>query len=333
MFWFALRVAAASVLLLAPSCAIRLDLAGLDPSSGLGATAAALSNVQQARSVPHTFDNATSVTRAVASEEREQPTQRVAESEVRTPSGKRLPATLNQPDILVKDPPLDNGRAVTQSSVASASISRLMLQFFWREGSEIPRYFLSFAIWSAFAILVAGHNDLLKRKLWTPPADGLEHTLKAVDGGWKYGPFACLADPAICGFTALCASVRWADTMRMAGLFDFWCAIGSYVIVMLNILLLAIGFLHGGLPAWLVVNLGITLWFVLVVVQVDHRQKLREMFHMERSTRVFVEDYFMHCFCPLCAICQEARHIEEAHAVGHPAIEEAYFDRVAPSYR
>lgn len=202
----------------------------------------------------------------------------------------------------------------------------------WRALFEMPGYLLSFGIWSVLSILVAGHNDLLKRKLWAPPVDGLEHTRKAVDGRWKYGPFACLGDPAICAFTVLCAPVRWADTMRMAGLFGFWFSVGSFVVALLYLHVLAVGFLRGGLPAWLLMNLGVVSGLVLVLVQVYHRQRLRERFHMERSASGFVEDVLLHSFCPLCAICQEARHIEEAHAVGHPAVQEAHPYLVTPNY-
>lgn len=160
-------------------------------------------------------------------------------------------------------------------------------------------------LWLALLGLVAAYYDKVKVIPRDLPKDGQEHTIEGVFGSWRYGPFSCFGDPTICLFTMFCSTIRWADTMRMSGFMTFWGALGIGAgLLFLNLVTLMAAF-------------GLT----LVIVQIYYRQKLRELFGMDRNNcGAIVEDFLMYCFCPLCAICQEARHIEEAHSVGHPAV-------------
>lgn len=160
-------------------------------------------------------------------------------------------------------------------------------------------------IWILLTLLVAYYYEPIKAKLWAMPSDNLEHTRDQVVGHFRYGPFSCFGDPFICFFTVFCAPIRWADTVHMAGtFFNFWPSLGIMLcLMMLNI------------PTF-----GALFGLVLIAIEVYCRQKFRDKFKMDRNNcSSIVADCLMYIFCPLCAICQEARHVEEAHAVGWEA--------------
>lgn len=137
-----------------------------------------------------------------------------------------------------------------------------------------------------------------------PPDDGLEHTISTTSHRWRYGPFSCLGDTGICCWTCWCAPIRWADTMRMLGLFSFWGAMAVWL----------------GLALLDALTLGLVFWIALLCVQIFQRQKIRKIFDIDDSASSCVEDCLLYLLCPCCAICQEARQVELARAVGHPAV-------------
>mmetsp|Transcript_45134 Transcript_45134/g.98104 ORF Transcript_45134/g.98104 Transcript_45134/m.98104 type:complete len:296 (-) Transcript_45134:67-954(-) len=128
------------------------------------------------------------------------------------------------------------------------------------------------------------------------------HTV--VTGRWQHHLFQCLHEPGMCLFSFFCLPIRWADTMRMAGFFDFWAAF------LLMLCLTGLSYLPvplSGLP--------------FLVVAVYYRQLLRAMFSIPSCTcQTVIGDCCAYCFCGVCAVLQEARHLEEAYQSRHPAL-------------
>eukprot|EP00444_Apocalathium_aciculiferum_P008521 CAMPEP_0183402280 /NCGR_PEP_ID=MMETSP0370-20130417/13800_1 /TAXON_ID=268820 /ORGANISM="Peridinium aciculiferum, Strain PAER-2" /LENGTH=91 /DNA_ID=CAMNT_0025583839 /DNA_START=59 /DNA_END=330 /DNA_ORIENTATION=- len=83
---------------------------------------------------------------------------------------------------------------------------------------------------------------------------------------------------------------------------------------------------------WLafVMYLGVTLifnesvdfcaWLLVAVIGAGFRQEMRLKFKMPTGTLIFFQDMFLYCCCACCAITQEARQVEEAAKLGHPAV-------------
>lgn len=136
------------------------------------------------------------------------------------------------------------------------------------------------------------------------PNDGLEHKLELVQGRWRHGLFDCFGNLNICCFTCCCPAIRWADTIRMAGFLGFWAAFLLFMLLELGNPLTA------GLS-------GLALLIVVVV----YRQKQRQMFEMQHGNcSSYLEDCLTYACCSCCAIIQEARHMEEAWALGHDVV-------------
>jgi len=120
-------------------------------------------------------------------------------------------------------------------------------------------------------------------------------------GRFKFGIFDCLGDAGIMMASLFCSPLRWADTMRMAGFMGFWAGVALFLCM----------------EFFSYVTLGITA-IVTVGICVYYRQKFRAIFAMESGTwNTYCLDILAYCCCPLCAIAQEARHMEEAYEVGH----------------
>lgn len=135
------------------------------------------------------------------------------------------------------------------------------------------------------------------------PNDGLEHKTELLRK-WRFGLFDCFGDFKVCILSCFCPALRWADTMRMAGFLSFWVAFALLLILQVGSQLTA------GLFS-----------VVLLIVLIVYRQKQRQMFAMENGTcGSFLEDCLTYSCCACCAIVQEARHIEEAWVVEHPAL-------------
>lgn len=120
---------------------------------------------------------------------------------------------------------------------------------------------------------------------------------------FAYSLFACLDEPKLCLFTCCCAPVRWADTLRMLGLVTVMTGTCIYLLSQL------LGyFLPGGT-------------LILIATLTLGRQELRAKFDMPHGTCMsYMEDCCAYCWCGVCAITQDARQVELAAKVGHPAI-------------
>lgn len=131
------------------------------------------------------------------------------------------------------------------------------------------------------------------------------HSANLLDqGNFRYGLFDCFsADRIVCCTALCCPSIRWADTMRMAGIFSFWTG------VLLFAALLNLATATAGLSS--LILLCITTW---------KRHVIRQLFDMPTGFGSCALDCMTYFCCACCAIIQEARQMEEAHAVKHKVL-------------
>jgi Cys-rich protein (TIGR01571 family) len=123
---------------------------------------------------------------------------------------------------------------------------------------------------------------------------------------WTSGPFDCTTDLTTCFWACCCTPVRWADTVSMAGLLQFWWAFAIFTLLLL--FPLPIPVIH----------------LLPFIVATFYRQKLRELFKMQgygEAQTVCGDCVLMTCCLP-CAVAQEARHIDAAAKAGHEALQE-----------
>jgi Cys-rich protein (TIGR01571 family) len=126
-----------------------------------------------------------------------------------------------------------------------------------------------------------------------------QHREISKEQDFRYGLLDCLGDSRVCLCGICCPAIRWADTMseEKAGFLDFTSAF---------LLMLGLGMLvvcpYTGLMGWL----------AMVVVGVYFRQRIREKYNLESdTTSSYIEDFMVWCCCCFCALCQEARQVDE----------------------
>lgn len=162
-------------------------------------------------------------------------------------------------------------------------------------------------VWLLVTILVGIYYERVKEYPCQTAADGQLSPVEELTGDWKYNFWGCCSTPLLCVFSWCCSAVRWADTARMAGFLGFWVALLAFFCALLlsNAL-----FFFGTIP--------------LACIGMHYRQKLRASFKIEHGTCWTVTgDLLAYAFCPCLAITQEARTLEEAYRVGHPAVSQA----------
>lgn len=120
---------------------------------------------------------------------------------------------------------------------------------------------------------------------------------------------ACLEDPGICLVSILFPTIRWADTIRMAGIHWFSTAfliiITAYIGMATVNDLLGFGYFAG--PGWL----------IPAALMTFYRQQVRAKFGLPQD---WAHDIVAYICCSFCAIAQEARQLEEAYVHRHPAV-------------
>eukprot|EP00927_Polykrikos_kofoidii_P046795 TRINITY_DN40929_c0_g1_i1.p1 TRINITY_DN40929_c0_g1~~TRINITY_DN40929_c0_g1_i1.p1 ORF type:complete len:613 (-),score=75.08 TRINITY_DN40929_c0_g1_i1:104-1942(-) len=130
---------------------------------------------------------------------------------------------------------------------------------------------------------------------------GTKHPLP---GQWTFHLAHFFQDKRLCVFSCCCGPVRWAHTVRTAGLLGYWTAFSLFTIFSL---MASVGVGIGSIP--------------LIVMTVYYRQEIKAMFSIESYTCWSVTmDILVYTFCSVCAIIQEAREMELAAAVKHPAL-------------
>lgn len=186
-------------------------------------------------------------------------------------------------------------------------------QSIWKYGSRI---FFSVLLWAALTLLLGLYYH--QEKLHPPKLDpeGVNvslHDRERLDRQrWRFGLHECADVPSLCVFSFLCAPVRWADTMRMAGFMDFFPALALVV----------------GMTVFGYFTLGLG-FIALGAVCVHFRQRMREKFDVRSHSlsTTYKSDVLAFLFCPWCSIVQEARQIEEAYLSRHASVRHEYTAR------
>mmetsp|Transcript_157450 Transcript_157450/g.277764 ORF Transcript_157450/g.277764 Transcript_157450/m.277764 type:complete len:501 (-) Transcript_157450:108-1610(-) len=156
--------------------------------------------------------------------------------------------------------------------------------------------FISIFIWMKLILLTGYFYYDIKE--YPTPRDPQARAMPI--GVWYYGLFKCGEKPAMTVFTFCCSPVRWADTIRMAGLWTFWPAL----------------FVYSTIYTWSWAAYYIPAP-ILLGICVYYRQKIREEFQIPNCTlATILEDTCTHIWCNCCAIVQEARQLEQAYKTG-----------------
>lgn len=167
---------------------------------------------------------------------------------------------------------------------------------------------LSVLLWAALTMLLGfyyNHEKPFPPKLDPEGVNVSLHDRERLDRQrWRFGLLDCVEVPSLCCFSFLCAPIRWADTMRMAGFMNFIPALALFVaLTVLGSFTLGVGF----------VALG--------SVCVHYRHRMRQKFdirsHLHGS---YTSDVLALVFCPWCSVAQEARQIEEAYLARHSSV-------------
>lgn len=138
-----------------------------------------------------------------------------------------------------------------------------------------------------------------------PPLDGLDHEAYLLDKkDWRFGLCDCFQTPPLCLLSFCCPTIRWSDTMRMAGIMSFYTAVTVMTV------LGSLSPLTGGLT-----------YLIMLCFAVHHRQNIRRTFGIPAgNASTYCQDCCIYTCCTCCAIVQEARQVEEAYAVNHPVV-------------
>lgn len=162
---------------------------------------------------------------------------------------------------------------------------------------------VSVAIWMGLEVLVAKYY--LNHKVH--PGENMDPNTVQTLSSFKYGPFDCLNRPDISLWACFCPAIRWADNVSTMGVLrSFWVA-----------WLLWIGF-----QMLAAESQDLIAWILVSLVGALFRHELRLKFQMAVGGAIFFQDCLLYCFCPCCAITQEARQVEAAVKTGHPEIAE-----------
>lgn len=126
---------------------------------------------------------------------------------------------------------------------------------------------------------------------------------------FQYSHFGCFRNPGICLCACCCPGLRWADTMRLAGLLPICTGLTVFfVAALLN------GLMYSN------VFIGLATCLLLLY----YRQKLRGRLALHSCTAYTCCVDFIYVFlCPWCAIAQEARVVRHAYKAGTPGFEPA----------
>jgi len=167
----------------------------------------------------------------------------------------------------------------------------------WKVGSKVKTFFnemgyrhvgVNLFIYAATVFIVMGLYVM-----W------FQHREVPKEQEFKFGLCECLGDVRVCFCGLLCPAIRWADTVSedKGGFLYF----SSAFLLMMGLGMLVLCPLTGAFA-----------WLAITVVGVCYRQKIREKHGLEsHSLPSYLEDAFAWCCCAYCALCQEARQVED----------------------
>jgi Cys-rich protein (TIGR01571 family) len=112
---------------------------------------------------------------------------------------------------------------------------------------------------------------------------------------FTYSLFSCHSEPILSAFSCLCMPIRLADTLRMAGMLPFSCAVALFALL-------------AAVPP------------VFIGAAVFYRYQMRKLFKLPTSCWTICKDCFFYSFCTCCSVVQEARQLEMAFRVRDAAI-------------
>lgn len=161
--------------------------------------------------------------------------------------------------------------------------------------------FVTVLVWAGLAALLAQYylNNKVHPSADIDPAD--TEALRT----FRYGPFECFGRMDVSLWVCCCPAIRWADNVTTMGLLpNFWLA---WMIWM-------------GFSLVTGESQDLVALTVLAILGAMFRRELRLKFQMAATGVTFFQDCLLYCFCPCCAITQEARQVEDALRAGHPAI-------------
>lgn len=162
----------------------------------------------------------------------------------------------------------------------------------------------AFFFWSTWAVLALlayfccyRPNSPLPQKKEDAIADPSRLEDLISSGHWQ-----CLDDSSICVCSFLCPSLRWSDTTSLSGFLSFSVSWGAFTAVaLLNCF-----------------TTGVVFGLFSTVLLLYFRHQLRDKLGVESWTfGTCCRDFCYICWCPCCAIAQEARIVKEAIQMGH----------------
>jgi len=132
-------------------------------------------------------------------------------------------------------------------------------------------------------------------------------------GMWSDGLCECFNDCESCLLSWIIPPWLFGRNVKRSGLGDFGASFTMYFIPWLIIIILSALTYHGVIGVWGDVVTIIGMIF-LAVIGCMFRGKLRLKYAIPGDQ---MEDMCMHCCCVLCALAQEARHINRANSQGN----------------
>jgi len=126
-------------------------------------------------------------------------------------------------------------------------------------------------------------------------------------GGWSDGICDWFSDFWSCCLSLWCPCIRWGQTLNRAGLWTF----ASACLIYGMFRLMSMCFNGNALPYYL--DIPELAWLSLIGIAgsitlgVMYRARLRRKYSIPGGT---MEDCLLHTFCNVCALAQEARHVD-----------------------
>lgn len=181
----------------------------------------------------------------------------------------------------------------------------------WKD--YIIESFYSWATWFLLALIGYVFFYRLQSPVPQKKADVLPDQVR-LEELLSNGHWQCFEDSNICVCSFFCSCLRWADTTSLAGWMTFLTAFAAFCFVaLLNSI--TTGGIYGFFTAFL------ALYF---------RHQLRDKLGVESWTfATCCRDFCYICWCPCCAIAQEARIVKEAIQMGHEAFPAPTSDKPA----
>lgn len=155
--------------------------------------------------------------------------------------------------------------------------------------------FFSWLVWVVVAVimyLTTAYRSAMPLPERSPTAQATAADTEALEKLFVNGHFRCTEDTNICICSFFCPALRWSDTESLLRFLPFRGAFAAFAGVALLSTLVS----------------GAVLGGVLSFLLLYYRQRLREKINLEAWTcgTCFL-DFCYVCWCPCCAIAQEAR--------------------------